>query len=295
MERVIRIEDLWKWYGTREVLKGINLQVPGGQFLSILGPNGAGKTTLIKCITGLARCQKGAIRILGLDLRKKLREIKGRMGIVHQENNLDVYLNVMENLYTYGYMLDIDKNKLERKIPETLHFMGIEESLWLEKVENLSGGTKRKLMIARALLNEPEILIMDEPTTGLDPSIRRLLWDRIISLKEKKITLILTTHYMEEAHYISERVVIMHAGQIIDDGNPDELIEKYLPPFAVEISPPIKLGEEHKSIRSGDTMIIYTQDPETITSLLESKKLRKISVRRTNLEDVFLLLTGNRL
>ncbi len=295
METVIRIEDLWKWYGTREALKGIDLQVPGGQFISILGPNGAGKTTLIKCITGLARCQMGAINIYGLDLRKNLREIKGRMGIVHQENNLDVYLNVMENLYMYGYMLDIDKNKLERKIPETLHFMGIKESLWFEKVENLSGGTKRKLMIARALLNDPEILIMDEPTTGLDPSIRRLLWDRIISLKEKKITLILTTHYMEEAHYISDRVVIMHSGRIIEDGKPDELIERYLPPFAVELSPPVEFNQEYKSIRSGDTIIIYTQKPEMITSRIEGRGLRKVSVRKTNLEDVFLLLTGNRL
>lgn len=284
----IEVIDLHKWYGRKHVLKGINLSIERGQYTSILGPNGAGKTTLIKSIIGMARFQKGIVRIMDIDVREDIRRAKSLMGIVHQENNLDIYLSVIENLVIYGYMMDLPKRESRKRAEELLEFMDIDRGLWNEKVENLSGGTKRKIMIARALLSDPPIIVMDEPTTGLDPSIRRILWDRILTLKEKDKTLLLTTHYMEEAHYLSDRVVFMHEGEVIEDGPPDKLIEKHLPPYAVEISPPIEPGSR-PHVKTGNSIIIYVKDPSEIGP---DRSTGRFLIRRTTLEDIFLYLTG---
>ncbi len=287
----IEIRNLHKWYGRNHVLRGVNLTIAHGEYVAILGPNGAGKTTLMKSIIGMARVQKGKIRVMDADVKSDIRKARSFMGIVHQENNLDIYLSVMENLMIYGYMLDLTKGEARKKAEELLEFMEIEKHLWNEKVENLSGGTKRKLMIARALLSEPPIVIMDEPTTGLDPSIRRILWDRLLSLKQKGKTLLLTTHYMEEAHYLSDRVVFMHGGRIIEDGPPDALIKKHLPPYALEISPPIEPGGR-PHIYTGNSLIIYLRNPSEIEP---PEGVSRFLLRRTTLEDAFLYLTGSRL
>ncbi len=287
----IEIEGLHKWYGHKHVLKGIDLTISQGQYTAILGPNGAGKTTLIKSIIGMARFQKGTIRVMGIDVKQDIRGAKSRMGIVHQENNLDIYLSVMENLVIYGHMMDLTMGEARRRAQELLEFMEIDRSLWNETVEHLSGGTKRKLMIARSLLSDPPIIVMDEPTTGLDPAIRRALWDRILALKSRGKTLLLTTHYMEEAQYLSDRVIIMDDGRVIEDGAPQELIEKHLPPYAIEVAPPIDPdGKPH--IRADRSIIIYVDDP---THMEPPKGADRFLIRRTTLEDVFLYLTGRRL
>ncbi len=287
----IEVRNLHKWYGRKHVLKGIDLSIEKGQYTAILGPNGAGKTTLIKSIIGMARFQKGTVRIMDVDVRRDIRRAKSLMGIVHQENNLDIYLSVMENLVIYGYMMDLPIKESRRRAEALLEFMDIDRGLWKEKVENLSGGTRRKLMIARALLPDPPIIVMDEPTTGLDPAIRRILWDRILALKERGKTLLLTTHYMEEAHHLSDRVIFMHEGRVIEDGPPDRLIEKHLPPYAAEISPPIEPGGR-PHVKTGNSIIIYIEEPSEIAP---DRAAGRFLIRRTTLEDIFLYLTGRRL
>ncbi|MEN2998443.1 MAG: ABC transporter ATP-binding protein [Brevinematia bacterium] len=293
---VINIERLNKNYPNVQALKEVSISIRKGECVGFLGPNGAGKTTLVKAIVGLIKVDSGEITVMNMSIRTKLREAKKYIGVVPQENNLDNDISVFENLVLYGELFGIPRRVLKRRAMELLKEFGIMDKA-NDRVEHLSGGMKRKLMIARALMNNPEIVILDEPTVGLDPEVRKNIWDKIVSLKEENRTIILTTHYLEEAQALCDRVFIMNKGEIIESGPPEALIKRYLPKYAVEVYPKIEINNrfENKNIRKIDFenhLIILTDDPSEIKLLLVDKDIRKFNVRNSNLEDLFFILTG---
>ncbi len=274
MSLAIRIEGLTKYYGNFLALENVDLSIEEGEFVALLGPNGAGKTTLTKVILGLATYQSGKVSVFGMDIRKHMKRIKSLIGYVHQENNLDPDLDVLENLIVYASFFDIPKDVASRRAYELMEFLEIPKDR--RSIDELSGGTKRKLMLARALMNDPKLLILDEPTTGLDPEVRRLFWRKIDELRKRNMTLILTTHYIEEAQRLCDRIIILNQGRIVEDGAPYELVRKYVRKYAIET----------------EDGIIYCDDPEACISQLS--KTRYV-LRESNLEDVFLKLTGRRI
>ncbi|MCX8029717.1 MAG: ATP-binding cassette domain-containing protein [Brevinematales bacterium] len=285
-----------KYFGV-EALKGIAMQIHEGETVGLLGPNGAGKTTLVKSILGLVKFDEGNIRVMGYSVPEDLKLIKMFVGVVPQENNLDSDISVYENLLIYGEIFGLKPKKLKPIILSLLDELKMLDKM-NENVENLSGGMKRKLIIARSLINDPKILILDEPTVGLDPEIRKSIWDKIIHLKEKGKTILLTTHYLDEAQALCDRIYIIDNGIIIENGSPEELISRHLPAYAIEIFPRIQLPEELQSIKKIEFvnyLILFHQDPNYIKHMIRSRGAKKIHVRLTTLEDVFLFLTGKRL
>lgn len=295
--QVIEISNLKKRYFEVEALKGIDMQIHEGETVGLLGPNGAGKTTLVKSILGLVKFDEGSIRVMGYRVPEDLKIIKMFVGVVPQENNLDNDISVYENLLVYGEIFGIKPKKLKPIILSLLDELKMLDKM-NENVENLSGGMKRKLIIARSLINDPKILILDEPTIGLDPEIRKSIWDKIIHLKEKGKTILLTTHYLDEAQALCDRIYIIDNGMIIENGSPDELISRHLPTYAIEVFPKIQLPGELQSVKKiefANYLILFYQDPSYIKHILKSKGAKRIHVRLTTLEDVFLLLTGKEL
>jgi lipooligosaccharide transport system ATP-binding protein len=295
--------SLVKRYGRFEAVRGIDFEAAERTCFGFLGPNGAGKTTTMRMISCISPPTDGVLEVLGLPVVRNARAIKARMGVVPQENNLDEEITVIENLLVYARYFGIKKKVAEPRADSNLAFVQLEDKRnWM--INRLSGGMKRRLLIARALMNEPEILILDEPTTGLDPQARHLVWEKLRSLKRDGVTLLLTTHYMEEAAQLCDRLVIMHEGKILVEGSPRELVAAHTTRQVVEVfEPPEELGEALSTIevrhieRLADRWIFYTDDGDTTLGKVRALPIDPSSVwlRGGTLEDVFLGLTGRRL
>ncbi|MBX6763335.1 MAG: ATP-binding cassette domain-containing protein [Rubrobacteraceae bacterium] len=303
----VSARDLRKNYGEFEAVRGIDFEVRRGECFGFLGPNGAGKTTTMRMIYCSAVPTGGTLEVVGLDVRRDEREVKRRIGVVPQENNLDDDLKVRENLIVYGRYFDLPKKVIERRVDELLAFMELKDKAD-SAVEHLSGGMKRRLVIARALVNDPDLLILDEPTTGLDPQARHLVWERLRELAARGKTLILTTHYMEEAARLCDRLVIMWGGRIISEGTPEELIERHVSPQVLEFNADAGtlealselLEEDADAVEYGstrDTLLVYAEEAEPLLEKVRASGLEaeNTTYRRADLEDVFLRLTGRRL
>jgi lipooligosaccharide transport system ATP-binding protein len=297
--------DLKKCYDGFEVVKGVDFEVQQGECFGFLGPNGAGKTTTMKMIYGAVIPTDGELDVAGLDVRSCEREIKRRIGVVPQENNLDDELKVKENLLVYGRYYDLPRKLALQRAEELLEFVELTEKSE-SQVDQLSGGMKRRLLIARALINDPEIVVLDEPTTGLDPQARHLVWDRLRALTVEGKTLVLTTHYMEEAARLCDRLVIMEGGLIIAEGSPRELIEEHVSPQVLEfrVSPeelerlrPVVEAASDAVERTGEALLAFTADADALTERVRASgvDVANIVYRQAGLEDVFLRLTGRRL
>ena len=305
-ESTLEARGLKKNYSGFEAVKGVDFEVFGGECFGFLGPNGAGKTTTMKMIYGAVIPTGGELAVAGLDIYHHEREIKRRIGVVPQENNLDDELKVEENLLIYGRYYDLPSKLVLRRAEELLDFMQLSEKVDA-RVEQLSGGMKRRLLIARALINDPEIVVLDEPTTGLDPQARHLVWDRLRALTAEGKTLVLTTHYMEEAARLCDRLVIMEGGRIIAGGTPKELIEEHVSPQVLEfrasqdaieaLLPAVESAAEAVERTGDEVLLAYTQDAD---ALLDEVRKSGVDVKNTvyrqaGLEDVFLRLTGRSL
>lgn len=306
---VISAERLVKRFGDFEAVKGIEFSVTGGECFGLLGPNGAGKTSIVKMIYGFSPITSGKLEVFGEDIMLKARSIKSRIGIVSQEDNLDPELSVLENLLVYAGYFRIKKHIARQRAMEILEFMDLTEKTG-QVVENLSGGLKRRLTIGRALINSPELLILDEPTTGLDPYARHMVWQRLRRLKESGTTMLLTTHYLEEASQLCDRLIIIHRGEILEQGTPQELIERHVGKEALVLGTG-PLGRESLAggldelVKArhilGDDLILFTDHGRVLADRIgDAAKVLGISLdyhrlRPTNLEDVFLKLTGETL
>ncbi len=297
--------NLKKSYDGFEAVKGVNFEVRRGECFGFLGPNGAGKTTTMKMIYGAVIPTGGELDVAGLDVRRYEREIKRLIGVVPQENNLDDELKVRENLLVYGRYYDLPRKLALQRADELLDFVQLTEKAD-SRVEQLSGGMKRRLLIARALINDPEIVVLDEPTTGLDPQARLLVWERLRALTAEGKTLLLTTHYMEEAARLCDRLVIMEGGLIIAAGSPRELVEEYVSPHVLEFRAPAGSLERLQPVleaasdaveRSGEALLAFTADGEALMQEVRASGLEVDNTvyRQAGLEDVFLRLTGRRL
>jgi lipooligosaccharide transport system ATP-binding protein len=304
-EVLIQAKALVKRYGDFTAVDGIDFQVRKGESFGFLGPNGAGKSTTMRIIAATLTRTSGEITILGKDPEKSGPEIKAHLGVVPQADNLDQALTVEENLYIYGRYFGLSKKFLKPKIEELLDFAQLTDKR-VVKVDALSGGMKRRLTIARALVSEPEILMLDEPTTGLDPQARHILWDRLFRLKEQGVTLLITTHYMDEAEQLCDRLMVMDKGSIMAEDSPVELIKKYSTKEVLEV----RFGSERNAIVAPqlrelverievlpDRILMYADDGEELLHQLNQKGLHPLTsiVRRSSLEDVFLRLTGRSL
>ncbi len=300
MVPLIVARGLTKRFGSFTAVAGIDFTVYAGEVLGFLGPNGAGKTTTIRMITCTSPLTSGTLTVFGMDVTLHPREIKAQIGVTPQENNFDPDFTVLQNLTTYGRYFRLPRKGIRRRAAELLEFVQLDEKA-NEPVEKLSGGMKRRLILARSLLNRPRLLILDEPTTGLDPQGRRLIWERIRALRQSGITVVLTTHYMEEAEQICDRILIMDQGRIIAEGSPSELIQRHVGGEVLEIVP--EDGAETAILvevegccpyqRLGEKLEIFTPDGSAMLERLKSRgRLSSYGIRRPNLEDVFLRLTG---
>jgi lipooligosaccharide transport system ATP-binding protein len=297
--------NLKKNYDSFEAVKGVDFEVYGGECFGFLGPNGAGKTTTMKMIYGAVIPTDGELDVAGLDVRRCEREIKRRIGVVPQENNLDDDLMVKENLLVYGRYYDLPRKLALQRAEELLDFVQLTEKAD-SRVEQLSGGMKRRLLIARALINDPEIVVLDEPTTGLDPQARHLVWDRLRALTIEGKTLLLTTHYMEEAARLCDRLVIMEGGLIIAEGSPKQLVEEHVSPQVLEfrgraedlerLRPVVEAASDAVE-RTGEALLAFTADAEALVEEVRASgiEVENTVYRQAGLEDVFLRLTGRRL
>src|SRR3712207_6026304 len=297
--------DLKKSYDGFQAVKGVDFEVHRGECFGFLGPNGAGKTTTMKMIYGAVIPTSGELDVAGLDVRRCEREIKRRIGVVPQENNLDDELKVKENLLVYGRYYDLPRKLALQRADELLDFVQLTEKAD-SRVEQLSGGMKRRLLIARALINDPEIVVLDEPTTGLDPQARHLVWDRLRALTLEGKTLVLTTHYMEEAARLCDRLVIMEGGLIIAQGSPAELIKEHVSPQVLEFRAgpedlerlrPVVEAASDAVERTGEALLAFTADADTLMEEVRASgaEVENTVYRQAELEDVFLRLTGRRL
>ena len=302
---LIHARGLVKRFGSFTAVDGIDFDVVAGEAFGFLGPNGAGKTSTMRMIGCASPITAGELTVLGLDPRTHASVIKARLGVVPQHDNLDAEITVRENLLMYARYFDVPSAVARRRAEELLDFVQLAERADAA-VEPLSGGMKRRLTIARALINEPDVILLDEPTTGLDPQARHAIWDRLYRLKRRGATLLLTTHYMDEAEQLCDRLVIMDAGKIIAEGSPRQLIERYSTREVLEL----RMPDEARAGLDGslaaladrvqelpDRLQLYTSDAEHLLERVRAMGLPLDSalVRRTTLEDVFLQLTGHTL
>ncbi|MDQ4005738.1 MAG: ATP-binding cassette domain-containing protein [Actinomycetota bacterium] len=292
---------LEKRFGDFQAVRGIDFEVHSRECFGFLGPNGAGKTTTMRMISCVSPPTGGDLTILGLPSERG-RDIRRRMGVVPQENNLDEEVSVIDNLLIYAKYFDIPKRIARPAAEELLHFVALQDKRdW--RIERLSGGMKRRLLVARALMNEPEMLILDEPTTGLDPQARHLVWEKLRSLKRQGVTLILTTHYMDEAAQLCDRLVIMHEGRILVEGAPRDLVARETSPWVIEVIEPkddvvpglrALEGYTDRVERLADRWLLYTTDGEPLLGKIRGlvPDPGAVWLRGATLEDVFLQLTG---
>lgn len=302
---LVRARGLSKRFGGLEAVRGIDLDVSPGEVFGFLGPNGAGKSSAMRMIACVSPRSAGELRVLGLEPDVDGPAIRARIGVVPQQDNLDAELTVRENLEVYGRYFGLSRSRVRAKAVELLEFAQLTERAG-SRVEPLSGGMKRRLTIARALVNDPELLLLDEPTTGLDPQARHLLWDRLYRLKQRGVTQLITTHYMDEAEQLCDRLVVMDGGTISAEGSPAELIERYSTREVVELRfepdaprPPAgRLAVFAERVEElPDRLLLYTGDGEASLAAAHRSGVRPRSslVRRSSLEDVFLRLTGRTL
>ena len=302
---LIVARGLTKKYDDFVAVDGIDFEIKKGESFGLLGPNGAGKSTTMRMIASTSQRTGGELTILGKDPNKHGPEIRAHLGVVSQQDNHDGELKTWENLYIYGRYFGLTRKFLLKKVDELLDFAQLTEKRDV-KVDQLSGGMKRRLTIARGLVNEPEILMLDEPTTGLDPQARHILWDRLFRLKEDGVTLVITTHYMDEAEQLCDRLIVMDKGKIMAEGAPATLIKKYSSKEVVEVRFGSKNNAEaaKKIAHLGDRIeplpdriLIYTEDGDKVLKQIHKLGLEPQTslVRRSSLEDVFLRLTGRTL
>jgi lipooligosaccharide transport system ATP-binding protein len=302
---LVQAKALVKRFGEFEAVRGIDVEVRRGEAFGFLGPNGAGKSSTMRMIACVSPRTDGDLRVLGLDPEAAGPRIRARLGVVPQQDNLDVELTVRENLLIYGRYFGLSRAAARRKAEELLEFAQLGDRAD-DKVDPLSGGMKRRLTIARSLVNDPELLLLDEPTTGLDPQARHLLWDRLFRLKAQGTTLIVTTHYMDEAEQLCDRLVVMDHGRIAAEGSPAELIRRYSTREVVELrfAPGDQAGPAQQVAGLAervevlpDRVLLYSDDGEDTLEHAHSRGVRPLSslVRRSSLEDVFLRLTGRTL
>jgi lipooligosaccharide transport system ATP-binding protein len=304
-ESLVSARGLTKKFGDFVAVDGVDFDIARGEAFGFLGPNGAGKTSTMKMITTVSPITAGTLSVFGLDPASEGRSIRQRLGVVPQEDNLDLELTVAENLYVYGRYHDMSRAQIRARTEELLEFAQLTDRA-KSQVEPLSGGMKRRLTIARALINDPDLVILDEPTTGLDPQARHLLWDRLYRLKQQGATLIITTHYMDEAEQLCDRLVVMDGGKIVAEGSPRQLISQYAPREVVElrfadgevdgIAARVR-GVANDTEVLADRVILYTDDAEASQHELSVRGIHpeQVLVRRSTLEDVFPKLTGRRL
>jgi lipooligosaccharide transport system ATP-binding protein len=307
---LVHARGLVKSFGDLVAVDGIDFDVQRGEAFGFLGPNGAGKTSTMRMIGCVSPPSAGTLRILGLDPIKNGSEIRDRLGVVPQQDTLDMELTVRENILIYGRYFGLPRSGLRQRADELLDFVQLRERAD-DKVEPLSGGMKRRLTIARSLVNDPNVLLLDEPTTGLDPQARHTVWDRLFRLKQRGVTQILTTHYMDEAEQLCDRLVVMDKGKIAAEGSPQELIRRYSTREVVELrfraeEQPEEVAAEIAARMNGlarrlealpDRLLLYTDDGDATASRIHDLGLQpeSVLVRRSTLEDVFLHLTGRTL
>ncbi len=304
-DSLVSARSLTKRFGGFTAVDAIDFDVHAGRAFGFLGPNGAGKTSTMRMIACASPVTEGELSVIGMDPRTQAREIKARLGVVPQIDNLDQELTVRENLEMYARYFDIPRDVARRRADELLEFVQLAERA-TDQVEPLSGGMKRRLTIARALINEPDLIILDEPTTGLDPQARHLLWERLYQLKRRGATLLITTHYMDEAEQLCDRLVVMDKARIVAEGSPRELIDHYSTREVLEL----RLTDAARSSLDGaldglaeryeelpDRLLLYTDDGERTLDEVHRREIAVESalVRRSTLEDVFLRLTGRSL
>src|SRR6204780_1031713 len=305
-EVLVRARGLTKRFGSFTAVAGIDFDLYRGEAFGFLGPNGAGKSSTMRMIGCVSPPTSGGLSILGRDPVRDGSAIRARLGVVPQDDTLDMELTVRENLLVYGRYFGLPRRVIRERTAELLEFVQLADRA-NSKVDPLSGGLKRRLTIARSLINEPEILILDEPTTGLDPQARHVVWDRLFRLKQRGVTLILTTHYMDEAEQLCDRLVVMDHGKIAAEGTPRELITRYATPEVLELRfPPDEqeaaaekiqdLSPERSEV-TADRILIYSSDGDKFLERVRATGLTPLTelVRRSSLEDVFLRLTGRTL
>ena len=299
---LIEARDLTKRYGEFVAVDGIDFSVERGETFGFLGPNGAGKSSTMRMIGAVSPASGGTLHVLGRDPERDGPEIRSRLGVVPQDDNLDLELDVGENLHVYGRFFGLPRDEIRRRTDELLEFVHLADRRD-SRVDSLSGGMKRRLTIARALINEPELMLLDEPTTGLDPQARHALWDRLYRLKQRGVTLVLTTHYMDEAEQLCDRLVVMDRAKIVAEGSPRELIERYVEREVVELrlgdrngGPSLDGLADHIEVPQ-DRVVIGTDDGDAVVDQVHARGLEPetVLVRRSTLEDVFLRLTGRSL
>lgn len=302
---IVSARGLTKKFDDFEAVRGIDFEIARGEAFGFLGPNGAGKSSTMRMIGCVSPVTSGTLRLFDLDPATSGKEIRARMGVVPQQDNLDSELTVFDNLVVYGRYFDIPRAECKSRARELLDFVQLSDRAD-SRVEPLSGGMKRRLTIARSLINQPELLLLDEPTTGLDPQARHILWDRLYRLKQQGVTLVLTTHYMDEAEQLCDRLVVMDGGRIVAEGSPRELIAQHSTREVLELRFPAgtnaerarsvtDLGERHEILP--DRILVYADDGESVLHEVHVRGLSPESalVRRSTLEDVFLRLTGRSL
>jgi lipooligosaccharide transport system ATP-binding protein len=305
---MILARGLRKSFGDFEAVKGIDVDVRRGEAFGFLGPNGAGKSSTMRMIASVSPISGGELSILGMDPATQGPTIRGRLGVCPQEDTLDNELNVRDNLFIYGRYFGIPKAEVNSRVDELLEFVQLTDKA-RSRVEDLSGGMKRRLTIARSLVNNPDLLLLDEPTTGLDPQARHVLWDQLFRLKQAGVTLVITTHYMDEAEQLCDRLVVMDKGLIAAEGSPRQLIEEHSTREVAELRFGIAdEGNIHEQIAEKisdlgrlevlpDRILVYSPDGEEVIARVHERGLEPIAVlvRRSTLEDVFLKLTGRTL
>ena len=301
----IRARGLTKRFGGITAVDAIDFDVSPCESFGFLGPNGAGKTSAMRMIACVSPVSGGELSVLGMDPRVDGPRIRARLGVVPQQDTLDMELTVSENLSIYGRYFDLPRNLIRERVADLLDFVQLTERA-RDQVESLSGGMKRRLTIARSLINEPDLLLLDEPTTGLDPQARHLLWDRLYRLKQKGVTLVLTTHYMDEAEQLCDRLVVMDKARIVAEGSPRQLIEQHSSREVLEMRFPVGVQDSLDGALDGlgerverlpDRVLVYADDGDAAAIAAHERGLRpEMSlVRRSSLEDVFLRLTGRSL
>ena len=304
-EPLIHARGVSKRFGDFTAVRGIDFEVAPGEVFGFLGPNGAGKTSTMRMVGCVSPLSDGELTVFGLDPAADGPAIRARMGVVPQTDQLDAELTVMENLVIYGRYFDIRRAEAKRRALDLLDFVQLRERADA-KVEPLSGGMKRRLTIARSLVNEPDLLLLDEPTTGLDPQARHVLWDRLYRLKQRGVTQVLTTHYMDEAEQLCDRLVVMDGGHIVAEGSPRGLIEQHSTREVLELRFEVDRNEGREAELDGigdrtetlpDRVLLYVHDGEAALAEVHRRGLEPVGslIRRSSLEDVFLRLTGRSL
>ncbi|HEV7578644.1 MAG TPA: ATP-binding cassette domain-containing protein [Caldimonas sp.] len=300
-EPLLRISHLTKKFGAATVVDDLSLEIMPGECLGVIGPNGAGKTTTIRICLGLAGADGGTIEAFGLPVPAQVREAKKRIGVVTQFDSLDPDFSCAENLRVYGAYFGLPRAVIDERVPKLLDFAALQSKASVKPGE-LSGGMKRRLSLGRALVNDPDLLLLDEPTTGLDPQARHLMWERLQNLLQQGKSILLTTHFMDEAERLCDRLIVLDHGRKIAEGTPRKLIAEYLESDVVEVygDGAAKVASAHAALAdrvetSGETVFFYVRDPKPLLDALAADHDIRYLHRPANLEDLFLKLTGRQI